>query len=231
MSQQASDLPRSVRIIAHYRILVGLMAVLGLLAGALLAMLNPLVTSGEALVAFTPPSCPGGGICGGPAFSPGYIPAGDLPASVNIELMPGNLLAVTAAGQPAALVNASARTYIAYAGSLTYMGQPPSVRLLQPAGTVTEPVTAKRLLDDALLGALAGALAGIIAALAAGQTIIDPVTMPRAFGDGAEAVGAGPAGAWAGGAGREGGVSLRQMALDQASRAPDPDRARPEPPP
>jgi hypothetical protein len=67
MSQPASDLPRFVQIIGRYKALVGVLAALGLLGGAVFAALNPPVFTSQALVLLTP-SCPAGAICGGPQF-------------------------------------------------------------------------------------------------------------------------------------------------------------------
>ena len=69
----------------------------------------------------------------------------------------------------------------------------------------------KHLLDGALLGALFAALAGVIVALAAGQAIIDPVTLSEGPGIGEAA----------GGPGRETGsastgISLEQLALQHS---------------
>src|SRR5580700_8132269 len=73
MNQQPPDLPRSVQIIGRYRSLIGVVALLGALVGVLLAALNPPASSSQTLVVFTAPTCPAGGICGGPAFSPAFI--------------------------------------------------------------------------------------------------------------------------------------------------------------
>ena len=50
MSQQALDMPRVVQTVRRHRLLVGIMAVLGLLAGATYAALNPPMYTGTALV-------------------------------------------------------------------------------------------------------------------------------------------------------------------------------------
>ncbi|HJY00132.1 MAG TPA: hypothetical protein VJ351_04880, partial [Streptosporangiaceae bacterium] len=71
MNQQAPDLPRFVQIIGRYRSLIGLVALLGALVGVLFAAINPPASSSQTLVVFTA-TCPGGGICGGPAFSPAF---------------------------------------------------------------------------------------------------------------------------------------------------------------
>lgn len=50
MSQQALDLPRAVQTVRRYRVLVGIMALLGLLIGAAYVTLNPPKFTGTALV-------------------------------------------------------------------------------------------------------------------------------------------------------------------------------------
>jgi hypothetical protein len=231
MNQQASDLPRSVRILGRFKILIGFLAGLGLIAGAVFGALNPPASSSEAMLVFAAPSCPQGAICGGPMFSPGYVEAqlaGTLPAGVQIRVVKGNVLSVTVTGQTAAvgqaLANAAANAYIADTVSLSYLGDHPSAKLTQSATTASAPISPKRLFDDALLGAVCGLLVGVIAALAGGQTMIDPVTLPRGPG-----VGAG--GGRASGAGRGTGYgstrfSLEQLAADYAKPGDD-DRGRP----
>ena len=191
MNQQELNLPRPVRIIGHYKILIGVMAVLGFLVGGLFAALNPPTSTSHALVMFTAPSCPQGAICGGPMFSPAsgedaVIKA--FPDGVTMTIVNGNVVAISAssgtAAQAAAIANKAARTYIAYNGSLTYLGEQPTATLIGPAETVTGTTPPKQVLGDALLGAVLGALAGIIVALAAGQAIIDPVAWPRGLGAG-----------------------------------------------
>jgi hypothetical protein len=194
MSEQVPDLPRSVQIIRRYRILVAFMAVLGFLGGIVFGALNPPVSGSKALVVFAPPACPGGGgaICGGPMFSPAYIQARVLqtfPSGVQVKPVTGNVLSVSAvAGTPAraqATAEAAARTFVADAGSLSYLGEQPSAQIIQSATRATGTTTPKQLLGDGLLGAAIGLLIGIIAALAGGQTSIDPVALPRGRGVGA----------------------------------------------
>jgi len=220
MSQQAPDLPRSVQIIGRYRTLVGMMAVLGLLAGAVFAALNPPASTSTALVAFTAPRCPAAAFCGGPMFSPDYIAATvltTLPGGVQIELVTGTVLAVSATAGTAAEAEASAdgaaRSYLAYTASLNYLGERPSARILVPATIATGTTPPKQVFGEALLGAVLGALAGIIAALAGSWATIDPVALPR---------GVGPAEHY-GGAAQDGGypatgISLAQLAREDAER-------------
>jgi hypothetical protein len=197
MSQQAPDLPRSVEIIGRYRALIGFVALLGAFAGLVIGALNPPASTGRALVLFTAPVCPAGAICGGPAFSPAYFQAmvlKEFPSGVQVKPEAGDVLSISAATRPAAraeaLADAAAYSYIADTGSVSYMGEHATARILQPATTATGTAPLKQLADDALLGAALGALLGIVAALAGAQTVIDPPALPRdagglSFGDGA----------------------------------------------
>lgn len=186
MSQQASDLPRSVQILGRYKTLIGLLAALGLLGGALFAVLNPPQSATQATIVFATPSCPAGAICGGPAFSPGSLGAPvitGVPSGVQIKSVAGNVVSVSATAGTAALAEAAANkachVYIAYAGSLSYLGQQPSVTFIQPATIATGATSPKQLFSDMLLGAVVGVLAGVIAALAAGQATIDTPTVAQ----------------------------------------------------
>jgi hypothetical protein len=217
MNQQELNLPRPVRIIGQYKILIGLMTLLGGLAGGIFAALNPPPgsASSSAMVMFTAPSCPQGGICGGFSFSPASGEAPVLkafPSGVRITVVKGNVVAISATGgtsaQAAAIANKAAGTYISSVGSLTYMGLPSTATLIGPASSAAGTTPPKQLVDDALLGALFGGLAGIITALAAGQTIIDPVTLPR----GPRADGAG------GGTGQPTPYATTMVSLEQLAR-------------
>ncbi len=216
MIQQAADVPRSVQIISRYRTLIGFAAIVGLAVGALFAVLNPPRSTSQAFVAFTAPSCPAGAICGGPMFSPGYIEGAVLKASpqgVQIAPVSGSVVEITGvAGSPvqaAAAADTAANTYVADAGTLTFLGEQPTAKILSTA-TVAGVTPLKQVLDDALLGAVAGLLIGAIAALAGGQSTIDPPGLPAGYDIG------GPGG----GAGRrsEYGMPLDQLARNFADR-------------
>jgi hypothetical protein len=215
MNQQEANLPRSVRIIGQYKTLIGLMALLGGLVGGIFAALHPPVSTSSAMVMFTAPTCPQGAICGGPMFSPAD---GQAPGGVTITVVKGNVVAISAPGgtaaQAAAAANKAARSYIASIGSLTYLGQTASGTVIGPATTVAETTPPKELLGDALLGAVFGALIGIIAALIGGQTIIDPVAMPKGLGAAGNAGGAGQPTPYA-----TTTVSLEQLGRDYKQRA------------
>jgi hypothetical protein len=199
MNQQAPDVPRFVQIIGRHRTLIGLLAALGLIAGTVFAALytSAAATSTESVV-FSAPSCPGGGgaICGGPAFSPAVFQTTvleEFPSGVQITSVTGNgnVLTVTVTGDTAAQAAATAWAVVgdfnAHTGSLAYMGENASVRVLKPATTTaTRTAPPGRLLDGALLGVVFGALLGVIMALAGARTTIDPLPAPRglAVGDG-----------------------------------------------
>jgi hypothetical protein len=185
MSQPAADL--FVRTIGRYRTLVGVMAALGLLAGAVFAALNPPVFTSQALILFTP-SCPAGAICGGPLFvsddiGPRLLPP--LPSGVQVASLAGNVQSVSAtagtAAEAEAIANAAARSYLVYDDSLIYSSGLASMPVLHSATTATGTAPLIRLRDDALLGAVLGALLGVIAALAGGAASIDAPAAPPGF--------------------------------------------------
>jgi hypothetical protein len=221
MSQDAPDLFRFAQIIERYKALVGLTALLGALAGIVFATLHPAGSTSKALVVYAAPSCPAAGaICGGPMFSPTYAQAGvlkELPSGVQIKVVSGNILSISAtagtAAQAEALADSAADSYIAYVGSLSYLGEQPSAQILEPAMVATGAATPKQLLRDGLLGAIFGALVGVLAALAGSRTIIDPPTAPPGTDFREEADGAGqeirPASS---------GVPLWELAREQARR-------------
>jgi hypothetical protein len=192
MSQPASDVPRFVQIIGRYKALVGILAALGLLAGAVFAALNPPVFTSRALVLFTP-SCPAGAICGGPQFVSDDIGSRvlqPLPSGVQVKSLAGNVLSVSdtagTAAQAEATANAAARSYLVYFDALIYSSGQTAVPVLHLATGATGTPPLMRLRDDALLGAVLGALLGVIAALAASGATIDGPAAPPGFdiGDG-----------------------------------------------
>lgn len=187
MSQQTSGLSRFVQIIERYKILIGLMALLGGLAGAVFAALHPPGATSRALVVFAAPSCPAeGAICGGPMFSPKYIQVAvlkEFPNGVQIELVTGSVMSVSATAgtmaQAEANAHAAVRTYIAYVGSLNYLGEQPSARVLEPATAAAGTTPPKQVFGDALLGTVFGALVGVITALASSRSTIEQVALPE----------------------------------------------------
>jgi hypothetical protein len=197
MNQQAPDVPRSVQVIGRHKTLIGVLAALGLIAGTVFAALYTSAATSTESVVFSAPACPegAGAICGGPAFSPAVFKGTVLqafPSGVRITSLTGNgdVMTITVtdgtAAQAAATAWAVVRDFNAHAGSLTYLGENPSVQVLDPATTATRTAPPGRLLDGALLGVVFGALLGVIMALAGARTTIDPLPAPRglAVGDG-----------------------------------------------
>jgi hypothetical protein len=221
MSQQASDVPRFVQILGRYQALIGIMVLLGLLGGAVFAALNPPTFTSQALVVFPASSCPAGAICGGPMFAPNRPVSlratllKSLPSGVQLKPIAANgLLVSTTAGtaaQAEAATDAAARTYLAYAESLSYPGEQVPAYIQEPTTRATGTPPLIRLREDLLLGAVFGALLGIVAALAGSGSTIDTLTAPPGYNIGDEK---NPEARYA-----STGLSLRQTALDDA--APD----------
>ena len=224
MNQQAPDLPRSVKIIGRYRGLIGFAALLGALVGIVFAALNPPTSSSQALLVFTAPTCPAAdlrrphvlaGLLRRHAAqavserSPGQTGGGDV---VSISVAAGTAARAEARG------DAVAHSYIADVGSVSYMGEYASVRILQRATGATVTTPFKQVAGYALFGAVLGALLGIIAALAGSQTIIDSRALPRELDVGAGDRGAGQPTRYA-----TNGLTLRQLAREYAERTAAPD--------
>jgi capsular polysaccharide biosynthesis protein len=185
MSQQPLDLRRSLQIVRRHWVLVGIIAVLGLLAGAGYAVLRPPMLTGQALVVLSPTvkdtrtqvmiaeSDP---VLADALrrLDPGMSPQA-LRTRIQVTSPAYNLIAISAQGKTAAqaerAANAVARSYVGYLGSGMLPGRVEKAQVLQP---VTEARAAgsvpARLLMTAGLGALAGALIGVIAALAVSRS-------------------------------------------------------------
>ena len=230
MNQQAADLPKFVQILRRYRALVGLMAALGVLGGAIFAVLNPPVFTSQALVIFPASSCPAGAICGGPMFAPdksAFVGARllqSLPGGVQVKPIAANGLLVSAtagtAARAEAITNEAARSYYAYAESMSYPGEQAAAQIFEPATRATGTPPLVRLRESLLLGAVFGALLGVIAALGGGGATIDPPTVPRGYDTGGEMNRAGQETRYA-----STGVPLQQAALDYVNGRAAPDSA------
>jgi hypothetical protein len=196
MNQQAPDVPMFFQILSRYKGLIGLMAALGLLAGAIFAVLNPPSFTSQALVIMPATDCPAGAICGGPLFAPdrpAFITAKllqGLPSGVQVKPVAANGLWVSAtagtAAQAEAAANAAASRYLAYAQSLSFAGEQAAAQILEPATRATGTTPLARLRVDLLLGALIGALLGVIAALGGSGATIDTPTSPPGYDVGDE---------------------------------------------
>jgi capsular polysaccharide biosynthesis protein len=198
MSGQSLDARRSARILRRHKILVGMVMILGIGAGAAAhAVLSPALLTSTALVVL-PQSAQaqqGAAIAGEDAVNP-YTATQQLIFTSNIVLLDalprarpamslGELrrdisvgsptpyaMSVSAQGKTAAdaekTANAVARSYISYIGSASSPVGRVSAQLFEPATSATG-APLKPLGIDCLAGAVAGVLIGVIIALAIGR--------------------------------------------------------------
>jgi capsular polysaccharide biosynthesis protein len=196
-SQQAPDLRRSMQIVGRHKLLVGILAALGILSAAAYAVLEPPMLASTALVAFPAPpvseqlaaTTPNGTdsytatqevVAGSyqvlfaalPDISPA-VSFTELRDDVQVASPSPDVVSVTAkatnAAAAEATANAVAESYIRYARSAQSAAGRVQAQLLQSASIATGPAPIARTIVFALLGGLAGALAGVIVALAIGR--------------------------------------------------------------
>jgi capsular polysaccharide biosynthesis protein len=180
MSEQVLDLRRFVRSVQRHKMLVGALAVLGLLVGAGLALLFPPALTSKALVVL-PHSAPNIAtqvvIAGSdPVLSRALPKIGHgvslqtLRGEVQVKSLTSYLISVSATGTTAAraeaTANAVAGSYIAYIDSASSPVGGVPANIFESATTATGPAPAERLFVYLLFGAVGGALVGVIAALA-----------------------------------------------------------------
>ncbi len=196
MSQQAPDLRRSSQIVWRYRILVGAVALLGVLAGGAYAKFHPPVMTSTALVVLPPPPANAQAAIGSGATDPytatqeviagsnrvlsaaltDIHPAMSL-AQLRREIQIGSLtsyvISVSAQGKTAAdaeaTANAVADSYIQYVNSASNAAEHVPAVSLEPAASAAGTAPLEQLIADALLGAVAGALVAAVIALAVGR--------------------------------------------------------------
>ena len=196
MSQQALDLRKSVQIVRRHRLLVGIVLLLGILAGAAHAVLNPptFTSTAEVLLSQSGPAAQNGAAAAANGTSDPYTATQEVIAKSNPVLLSalpdvrpamsldelrrqvvvGSLtpyiISISAKGNVAASAeedaNAVAESYIHYVGSASSPGGPVGAQLLQSATTATGPSLVKQIAIYALLGAIAGVLIGTLIALA-----------------------------------------------------------------
>jgi capsular polysaccharide biosynthesis protein len=183
VSQQPLDLRRSVHIVRRHKVLVGVVAVLGVALGTGYAVLTPPTLTSTALVAL---------VRAVPSMTTEvYIATSDsvlsqaqhsitpatsidaLRGEVQVKSLTSYILSVSAKGktpaQAQATANAVANSFIAYVGAKsTTIGHVPA-EVFQPAapGTGTSPL--KKQIIFGILGLLFGVLIGAIVALAVGR--------------------------------------------------------------
>jgi capsular polysaccharide biosynthesis protein len=190
MTERALDLRRSFQIVRRHKVLVGLIAVLGLLLGAAYAVLNPPLLTSTALVvlpqsAVNPQSVQA---TGSPVTATQVVIADSTPVlsaalskvspATSLESLRGEIqvssltpfiISVSARGKHAADVeataNAVAGSYIAYVSSANSPGGRVSAGILQSATTASGKTPLEMDIIFGVIGALVGALAGAIIAL------------------------------------------------------------------
>jgi capsular polysaccharide biosynthesis protein len=195
MSQETLDLRRSLRLVRQHKIVVGIFAALGLLAGVGLVLHRPPMLASQALVEVVlSPSAqaaaPQGGSTGiSPALATQIVIVSsdavlgralrtvDPPMSLQTlrsrvrttSVASSDILSISGQGRTAAqaeaIANAVADSYVAYVSSGKVPGGQVQTRVLEPATTAAGPSLRSRLLLTGWLGGLLGALAGAIAVL------------------------------------------------------------------
>ena len=196
MSQQAVDLRRSIQIVRRHKILVGVVMILAIAAGAAYAVVKPSALDSTALVALPPSSQSTEPVANTGGTDP-YTVTQEVIASsyqVLVNALPdvrpamsltelrhdiqvgspaADIISITAQGKNAAdaeaTANAVAHSDIAYLDSPTSPVGHVLAQLLAPATSATGPAPIKRMIIFALLGALAGFVIGAIVAIAVGR--------------------------------------------------------------
>jgi capsular polysaccharide biosynthesis protein len=196
MSQQALDLRRSTQIIRRHKVLVTIVMVLGIAAGAAYAVLKPPMLSSTALIALPasvsqqqsttttsgddPFTATQKVVAGStqvlldalPEIHPA-LSLNELRGNVVVDSPSPDIISVTGMGKNAAsaeaTANAVANSYISYVSSAQSAVGRIQARPLQVAKNATGPSPIERIIVYALLSGLAGAVIGMIVALVIGR--------------------------------------------------------------
>jgi capsular polysaccharide biosynthesis protein len=191
MSEQAMDLRRSVQIVRRHRILIGVVALLGLLVGAAYSVLRPPALTSTALVVL--PQAAQSNLAPGETGPDGYMATQIVIASsdpvlsgalanlgpdtslqalrgeVQVKSPTPNILSISAKGTTAAQAedraNAVAISYVAYITSGHSAFGPVSAHVLNAATSATGRTLLLQVAYS-LIGAVLGAVLGLFAALA-----------------------------------------------------------------
>lgn len=183
MSQQPLNLHKSILIIRRFKVLVGIMSALGLLAGVGYAAFNPPSPSSTAVVSFPSSvlstatqvviadSYPVLSVAASKVSPP--VSPSTLQNDVQVKSLTTYLISITATAstdaQAEAIANAVADSYIAYVGDKRNPVSHVNAQLFQPALSVAKPSLFESMLIAGVIGALAGALVGSVASLAIGR--------------------------------------------------------------
>jgi capsular polysaccharide biosynthesis protein len=179
MSQQPLNLRRTLQILRRHRITFGLIVMLGLLAGAVYAVLNPPMYVASALVALPASNQTGTAqaliassnpVLAAAAQSVGAVSPQALSRRVQVTAPFPDTLSISAQGKTAAqavnTANAVTDSYVAYVSAANIPGGQVSVRVLQRAVSADKTPLLIPLLITAGIGALAGAVVGVVGLLA-----------------------------------------------------------------
>jgi capsular polysaccharide biosynthesis protein len=184
MSQQALDLRRSTQTVRRHRVLVGIVAALGLLVGAAYLILSPPQLSSTALV-ILPNSAPSVQtevviaesqpvLSAAVARISPPVSVAELSREIHVKSVTSYIISFSARGKTAAdaeaTANAVANSYVAYVGLKYSLVGHVVAHMLQPATAAAGRTLPLALLSTALVGALIGALIGVIVALVIGRS-------------------------------------------------------------
>jgi capsular polysaccharide biosynthesis protein len=181
MSDQALDLRRSLLIVRHHKIIVGIAAALGLAAGVAFTVHYPPLPSSEALVVlpssatrFTATEVVIAG--SDPVLARALsrvdppVPLPVLESRIQVKSLTPRIISIQAQGTTGAqaedIANAVANSFIAYVGEGNSPGGQVVVRTLERATSASGASLSTRALITGMLGALLGTLIGAIIALA-----------------------------------------------------------------
>lgn len=190
MNEHALDLRRFLQAVRRHKILVGLMAILGLLMGVAYAVVNPPLLTSAALIvlpqsAINPQSVQA---TGSPFTATQVVIADSTPVlsaalpkirpatslenlrkEIQVTSLTPFIISVTAHGKHAAdaeaMANAVATSYVAYVNSVNNPGGRVSAGVLQSATTASGRTPLEMEIIFGVVGALAGALVGALIAL------------------------------------------------------------------
>ena len=197
MSQQALDLRTSVRVVRRHKVLLGVVTLLGMLAGGGYAFRYPPMLTSTALVVIPQSAAQSAAAAGNNGGTDPYTATQEViagsdqvlanalpdvrPAMSLSELLRvvqvGSLtpfvISISAKSKVAAdaeaTANAVARSYISYIGSAHSPVGRVAAQLFQPASSAAGTTKAKQIAIFIALGAVGGGLVGIIIALAMGR--------------------------------------------------------------
>jgi len=184
MSDQAVDLRRSARIVRQHLIVVVVLAVLGLVAGAAYSVLRPPQLASNALVVLSSSSLSEMATQAVIADSDGVLQSAvrkldpamsvlALHSLIQVKSLAPGVMSIIASGGTAAqaehTANAVASSYIAYLNSNPNVAGKVRARLLQAAVSATGPSRPLRLVLTGVSGALLAALIGCIGVIAVGR--------------------------------------------------------------